>query len=79
MARILSKDKVRFNPAQTVEHPFDTHFIPAQPDSDWVKLVDTTQDEYALLQCPYSETEWVVWLPSSGEAILHQDQLQLAA
>ncbi|AFY38899.1 hypothetical protein Lepto7376_2628 [[Leptolyngbya] sp. PCC 7376] len=79
MAQTLSKANLRFNSEKTVEHPFDTKFIPAQPDSDWVKLTNIESDEYALLLCPYSEVEWLVWLPSRGEAVLHNDHLCHAA
>ncbi|BAW96719.1 hypothetical protein NIES970_16580 [[Synechococcus] sp. NIES-970] len=61
--------------AITAEHPFDTNFAPAQANSDWVKLVETEDDEYALLLCSYSQEEWVVWLPSQGETILHQEKM----
>lgn len=74
MSQITSKPDFRFCP-DTVEHPFDTKFIPAQPDSDWVKRTDTDEEEYALLLCPYSDTEWLVWLPSQGEAVLRFEQM----
>ncbi|OKH19525.1 hypothetical protein [[Limnothrix rosea] IAM M-220] len=77
MSQTTSKADFRFC-SDTVEHPFDTTFIPAQPNSDWVKLTDT-EEEYALLLCPYSDTEWLVWLPSHGEAVLHRDQMCRAA
>lgn len=73
---IISENKthIHFCP-NTVEHPFDTNFAPAQPNSDWVRVADAVEEEYALLLCPYSEHEWLVWLPSLGEAVLHHDQL----
>ncbi len=78
MSQTTSKLGFRFC-SDIVEHPFDTKFIPAQPDSDWVKRADTEEEEYALLLCPYSDTEWLVWLPSQGEAVLHRDQMCRAA
>lgn len=61
--------------AITTEHPFDTNFAPAQAGTDWVKLVEEEDDEYALLLCSYSDQEWVAWLPSQGEAILHREKV----
>jgi hypothetical protein len=69
-----NKTRIHFCP-YTVEHPFDTNFAPAQPDSDWVRVADAEEEEYAWLLCSYSEHEWLVWLPSQGEAILHNNQL----
>ncbi|MGB2926004.1 MAG: hypothetical protein WBB82_11940 [Limnothrix sp.] len=73
-----TKATLQFCPT-IVDHPFDTKFIPAQPDSDWARLTNADEEEYALLLCPYSETEWLVWLPSRGEAVLHRDELCRAA
>ena len=43
----------------------------------WVKLLELphplSYDE-ALLLCPQSEDEWVVWIPDCGEAILQRTQ-----
>jgi hypothetical protein len=61
----------------TVEHPFDKN-ISLSTNNDWVQLVgmdDNCLDEQALLLCPYSEVEWVTWLPSQGETILHIDNM----
>ena len=66
-------------PPKTVEHPFDTDFLPAQPDSDWAKLAHVEDEEYALLLCTYSDEEWLVWLPSRGETVLNNNQLCFAA
>ena len=74
MRLTTSKTELRFA-RETVEHPFDTQFIPAKPDSEWVKRMDTEEEEYSWLLCPHSATEWLVWLPSRGEAVLHRDQL----
>lgn len=45
--------------------------------STWVKLRECpspySHDE-ALLLCQESETQWVVWIPDFGEAILDQSQ-----
>ncbi len=70
----LDRTNIRYC-SYTVEHPFDTDFAPAQANSDWVKLVDSEDDEDVLLLCPYSEDQWVAWVPSKGEAILHINQL----
>ena len=72
-----SKTALRFA-RETVEHPFDTKFIPAQPDSEWVQRLDTKEEEYAWVLCTYSATEVLVWLPSCGEAVLRREQLDLA-
>lgn len=74
MQLTTSKTELRFA-RETVEHPFDTKFIPAQPDSDWVQRLDTEEEEYAWVLCASSPTEWLVWLPSQGETILQQEQL----
>lgn len=61
----------------TVEHPFDKNSS-SSTINDWVQLVgmdDDCLDEQALLLCPYSEVEWVTWLPSQGEKILHIDNM----
>ncbi len=43
----------------------------------WVKLLELpnpySQDE-ALILCKYSESEWVVWVPDHGEAIINNSQ-----
>ena len=43
----------------------------------WVRLLTLLnpfcQDE-ALLLCQHSESEWVVWIPDHGEAILSVEQ-----
>lgn len=70
----LDLSAIRFCPL-TTEHPFDTQFTPAQAQSDWVKLVDNDENEYALLLCPHAKQTWVAWLPSQGEVILHREQL----
>jgi hypothetical protein len=59
----------------TVEHPFDTNFAPAQPGSDWAKLINSEDEEYALVLCAYSEQESLVWLPSCGEAVIPNESL----
>ncbi len=45
--------------------------------STWVQLQEPpspySHDE-ALLLCQHSDTEWVVWIPEYGEAIVHQSQ-----
>ena len=74
MRLTTSKTELRFA-RETVEHPFDTQFMPAQPDSDWVKRIDAKEEEYAWVLCSLSPTEWLVWLPSRGETVLHRDQL----
>ncbi len=42
--------------------------------SSWVKLLQLPNPfsfEEALLLCPVSEDEWLVWIPDHGEAVLH--------
>jgi hypothetical protein len=42
--------------------------------SSWVKLLQLPNPysfEEALLLCPVSDEEWLVWIPDHGEAILH--------
>lgn len=50
--------------------------------STWVKLRERlspySHDE-ALLLCQETETQWVVWIPDYGEAILDQSQFGEAA
>ncbi|NJN74173.1 MAG: hypothetical protein HC799_15905 [Limnothrix sp. RL_2_0] len=70
--------KIRFCPS-TVEHPFDTNFAPSQPGSDWARLVNSEDEEYALILCAYSDHEFLVWLPSRGETVLANDLLCRAA
>lgn len=72
-----SKTEFRIAP-ETVEHPFDTQFIPAQPDSEWVQRLDVEEEEYAWVLCAHSATEWLVWLPSRGETTLHHNQLDMS-
>lgn len=50
---------------------------PQWQPSTWVQLQEppsTYSHDEALLLCPHSETEWVVWIPEYGETILHQNQ-----
>jgi len=64
--------------AVTVEHPFDQNISSNHTNNDWVNLIgidDDLLDQQALLLCPYSEVEWLTWLPSYGEKIIHIDQL----
>jgi len=43
----------------------------------WVERLDELNPlchHEALLLCPKSETEWIVWIPDHGEATLSVDQ-----
>ncbi len=78
-SQVLSYKNIRWCPV-TVEHPFDKNVSPSYNNDDWVNLVGMDddcldEDEQALLLCPYSDVEWVTWLPSQGEKILHIDQM----
>ena len=58
----------------TVEHPFDKNVLNSCNNDDWVYLVGMEEDfldEQALLLCPHSEEEWITWLPSYGETVIH--------
>jgi hypothetical protein len=64
--------------AITVEHPFDQKVSSPHINNDWVNLVESDPDcldQQGLLLCPYSEVEWVIWLPSHGEKVIHINQL----
>ncbi|MFN9173148.1 MAG: hypothetical protein ACK58N_01155 [Synechocystis sp.] len=74
MATILTPPQIRYC-SITVDHPFDPVFAPTQSQSGWAKLVNSDEEEYALLLCPHSAQEWLVWLPSQGETILSVDEL----
>ncbi|MGK7874111.1 MAG: hypothetical protein AB4426_12595 [Xenococcaceae cyanobacterium] len=50
-----------------------------QPNT-WVRLLEFLNPlcyNEALLLCQESESEWVVWIPDHGEAILHTSQFCL--
>jgi len=47
--------------------------------STWVKLLQLPNPfsfDEALLLCPVSEDEWLVWIPDHGEALLHTRQFR---
>ncbi|NES96723.1 MAG: hypothetical protein F6K32_16090, partial [Desertifilum sp. SIO1I2] len=50
---------------------------PEVSPNQWVKLTQPLSDysdDEALLLCQQSATEWVVWIPGYGEAIVHQSE-----
>lgn len=63
----------------TVDHPFDQNSAKSShTNNDWVYLIgmeDDCLDQQVLLLCQHSEVEWVTWLPSEGEKIIHINQL----
>jgi hypothetical protein len=52
-----------------VDHPFDPYIR-----QDWVKLAND-EEELALILCTHDDQQWVAWIPSQGEAIVHRDEL----
>lgn len=47
--------------------------------STWVELLHLPNSfsfNEALLLCPVSEDEWLVWIPDHGEALLHTKQFR---
>jgi hypothetical protein len=47
--------------------------------STWVDLLQLPNPysfDEALLLCPVSEDEWLVWIPDHGEALLHRRQFR---
>ncbi|MCD8485900.1 MAG: hypothetical protein LRZ84_03880 [Desertifilum sp.] len=50
---------------------------PEVSPNQWVKLTQPLSDysdDEALLLCQQSATEWVVWIPGYGEAIVNQSK-----
>ena len=56
------------------------NFPPQILPNTWVRLLEFLNPfcyEEALILCQHSDSEWVVWIPDHGEAILHSDQFCL--
>ena len=54
---------------------FENDYQP-QPNT-WVQLLELLNPfchDEALLLCQESDSEWVVWIPDHGEAVLHVSQ-----
>ena len=54
---------------------FESDYQP-QPNT-WVQLLELLNPfchDEALLLCQESDSEWVVWIPDHGEAVLHVSQ-----
>lgn len=56
-----------------------TDVILSSLENTWAKILNPQElsvedEEEALLLCSYSDSEWVTWIPSRGETILHVNQ-----